>query len=78
MTKKLRNYINGQWMESKTAKWLEVKNPATDEGIALCPESTAEEIDQAVKAAQDAFWNWRATPPPRRATLICQRRGFPC
>ena len=68
--KKLKNYINGQWVESKTAKWLEVKNPATDEVIALVPESTAEEIDQTVKAAQDAFWNWRATPPPRRAKLL--------
>ena len=68
--KKLKNYINGQWVESKTSKWLEVKNPAKDEVIALAPESTAEEIDQTVKAAQDAFWNWRTTPPPRRAKLL--------
>jgi len=68
--KRLKNYINGQWMESKTGKWLEVKNPATDEVIAECPESTPEEIDQTVKAAQDAFWNWRTTPPPRRAKLL--------
>jgi malonate-semialdehyde dehydrogenase (acetylating) / methylmalonate-semialdehyde dehydrogenase len=68
--KRLRNYINGQWVESKTGKWLEVKNPATDEVIAECPESTPEEIDQTVKAAQDAYWNWRTTPPPRRAKLL--------
>jgi len=23
--KKLKNYINGQWVESKTGQWLEVK-----------------------------------------------------
>ncbi len=23
--KKLKNYINGQWVESKTKKWLEVQ-----------------------------------------------------
>ncbi len=68
--KKLKDYINGQWVESKTGKWLEVRNPATDEVIALCPETTGEEIDRTVKAAQDAFWNWRITPPPRRAKFM--------
>ncbi len=68
--KRLKNYINGQWVESKTNRWLEVRNPAKDEVIALCPEVTNEEIDRTVKAAQDAFWNWRITPPPRRAKLL--------
>jgi malonate-semialdehyde dehydrogenase (acetylating) / methylmalonate-semialdehyde dehydrogenase len=68
--RKLKLYINGEWVESKTNRWLEVKNPAKDEVIALCPESTKEEIDMAVKAAQAAFWKWRITPPPRRAKLL--------
>jgi malonate-semialdehyde dehydrogenase (acetylating)/methylmalonate-semialdehyde dehydrogenase len=68
--RKLKNYINGQWVESKTNRWLEVRNPAKDEVIALCPEVTQEEIDQGVRAAQEAFWAWRTTPPPRRAKLL--------
>ena len=68
--KKLKLYINGQWVESKTKKWLEVKNPAKDEVIALCPETTKEEIDETVRVAQEAFWSWRNTPPPRRAKLL--------
>ncbi len=68
--KKLKNYINGQWVESKTSRWLEVRNPAKDEVIALCPETTKEEIDRTVKAAQEVFWSWRITPPPRRAKLL--------
>ena len=70
MKKRLGNYINGQWADSKTKEWLEVRNPATDEVIALCPESTKEEINQAVKAAQEAFWAWRTTPSSRRANLL--------
>ena len=62
--KKLKNYINGQWVESKTDQWLEVRNPAKDEVIALCPETTKEEVDRTVKAAQEVFWSWRITPPP--------------
>lgn len=68
--KRLKNYINGQWMESKTNRWLEVRNPATDEVIALCPETTPDEIDRTVRVAQEAFWAWRTTPPPRRAKYL--------
>ncbi len=60
--KKLKNYINGQWVESKTDQWLEVRNPAKDEVIALCPETTKEEIDQTVRAAQEAFWRLESNP----------------
>jgi malonate-semialdehyde dehydrogenase (acetylating)/methylmalonate-semialdehyde dehydrogenase len=68
--KKLKIYINGQWVDSKSDRWLEVRNPATDEVIALCPEVTQEEIERTVRAAQEAFWGWRVTPPPRRAKLL--------
>lgn len=33
--KKLKNNINGQWVESRTNQWLEVKNPAKDQVIGL-------------------------------------------
>jgi hypothetical protein len=33
--KKLKNYINGLWVESRTNQWLEVGNPAKDELISL-------------------------------------------
>ena len=68
--KKLKNYINGQWVESKTHRWLEVRNPATDEVIALCPETTPDEIDRTVRLAQEAFWSWRNTPPHKRAKFL--------
>jgi malonate-semialdehyde dehydrogenase (acetylating)/methylmalonate-semialdehyde dehydrogenase len=68
--KKLKNFINGQWVESKAHRWLEVRNPATDEVIAVCPETTPDEIDRTVRVAQEAFWWWRMTPPPRRAKFL--------
>lgn len=68
--KKLKIYIDGKWRESQSEKWLEVRNPATDEVIALCAEVTPQEIEEAVQAAQKAFWGWRMTPPPRRARLL--------
>ena len=60
------NYINGTWMESKTAEWRDVVNPATAEAIAQVPLSTAAEVDAAVESAAIAFRDWRRTPAEDR------------
>ncbi|MGA2317508.1 MAG: aldehyde dehydrogenase family protein [Thermodesulfobacteriota bacterium] len=75
MVEKLRNFINGEWVESKTADYTEVRNPATDEVIALCPNSTLEEVDITVRAAKEAFEGWRFTPPPARAKCLFNLRA---
>jgi len=65
----LRNFINGEWVESK-GEIVDVVNPATCETIARVPISTKDEIDAAVEAAQEAFPDWRATPPVARARYL--------
>lgn len=62
MTRKLKNYIGGQWVESETRDYVPVHNPATGEVLAECPESTTGDVDRAVQAARDAFHEWRSTP----------------
>ena len=47
-----------------------VFDPATGETIALLPYSTAEEIDEAVGAAREAFPEWSGTPVPDRAQVM--------
>lgn len=64
---KLKNYINGEWVESKSSQFREVVNPATGAVIAHVPLSTDEEIEDAVNAAHEAFRAWRETPPVVRA-----------
>lgn len=44
--KHLKNYIDGEWVESQSKELLEVRNPATDEVIAHVPLSTAEEVER--------------------------------
>lgn len=63
----IRNYINGEWVDSASRRFLEVVNPATAETIAEVPISTPEEVRGAVSAAKEAFWEWRETPPLTRA-----------
>ncbi len=63
---RVRNYIDGEWVESGSTRVLDVVNPATTEGIAEVPMATAAEAEQAVTAAAEAYEEWRETPPAIR------------
>ena len=67
---KLKNYIAGEWRESSAPERLEVLNPTTDQAIAQVPLSTAGEVEEAVKAANEAFGEWRETPPTSRVQYL--------
>lgn len=67
---KLKNYINGEWVESKTTKYEDVYNPATKEVIAQVPISTKEDIDYAIEVAAKAFEKWKNVAVPRRARIL--------
>ncbi|MDR9797324.1 methylmalonate-semialdehyde dehydrogenase [Aeribacillus pallidus] len=67
---KLKNYINGEWVESKATKYEDVYNPATKEVIGQVPLSTKEEVDEAVEVAKKAFEEWKNVPVPRRARIL--------
>ena len=63
---RLKNYINGSWVDSETSDYLQVQNPATEEVLGEVPMSTAADVDRAVAAAKAAFDGWRRTPPAAR------------
>jgi len=67
---RLQNYIDGDWVESSAKKTLDVIDPAKDRTIAQVPLSGAAEVDEAVEAAQEAFAEWRETPPTTRARYM--------
>lgn len=66
MTERLKNYIAGSWRTSVSGQGLPVVNPATASVLAEVPLSPAEEVDQAVVAARQAFRGWRPTPVGER------------
>ncbi|WVF72915.1 methylmalonate-semialdehyde dehydrogenase (acylating) [Kwoniella sp. CBS 6097] len=65
-----KNYIGGEFRESKADKWLEVRDPSTQTVLTHVPETTAEEFDQAVDAAQQAFQTWSKTSVMRRQRVM--------
>jgi len=66
----IKNYINGEWIDSKSTQLLDVVNPATTEVMARVPLSTPEEVEAAIQAAKGAYWEWRETPPLSRARYM--------
>jgi len=69
--KRIKNYINGKWVDSKSGQTFRSINPANkDEVIGIVSKSGREDIDQAVKAAGGAYNGWRLTPAPRRGEIL--------
>ncbi|MCA9766348.1 MAG: CoA-acylating methylmalonate-semialdehyde dehydrogenase [Carnobacterium sp.] len=68
--RKLKNYINGEWVESKTTKYEDVYNPATKEVIARVPLSTKEDVELATESASEAFKKWSNVPVSRRSSIL--------
>ena len=66
-----RNYINGAWVESKSPKVAERRNPAdTDEVVARVALWTRQEAKEAIVAAKAALPRWRETPTPVRGNIL--------
>ncbi|HKZ50771.1 MAG TPA: aldehyde dehydrogenase family protein, partial [Dehalococcoidia bacterium] len=64
------SYVRGKWVPAKSGRTIENENPATREVLGLFPDSGAEDVAEAVSAAEEAFPAWRATPAPRRAEIL--------
>lgn len=68
--RRLKNYINGEWVNSQTTNYEDVLNPATKEIICQVPLSTKEDVELATKASLAAFEKWKNVAVPRRARIL--------
>ncbi|QHZ49095.1 CoA-acylating methylmalonate-semialdehyde dehydrogenase [Bacillus sp. NSP9.1] len=68
--KKMRNNINGEWVDSLAAEVEEVVNPANGKTIAYVPLSVREDVERAVRAAQHAYETWSSVPVPNRTRRL--------
>lgn len=70
MAQKIKLFINGAFVDSKTTEFLPVENPATLETIAEVPLTTIAEIDEAIALAGEAFKTWKEVATPERGRLF--------
>lgn len=70
MREYLKNYINGQWVDSIGGKRHDVISPSTEEACTAITLGTAADVDAAVAAAQAAFVSFSQTTREERLALL--------
>lgn len=71
MSRKFQNFISGKWVDAKSGKTFENRNPANwDDVVGVFPRSGKEDVDEAVRAARAAFEKWRLVPAPKRGDIM--------
>src|SRR5260370_19241639 len=66
-----KNFINGEWLESRSWKAYENRNPAnSEELVGMFVSSTAEDADADGDGAKEAYKAWRLFPAPKRAEIL--------
>src|SRR3990172_7906221 len=79
MVEKVRNFINGKWVNAVEGRMLKSINPAdTTDTVGIIPRSGQKDIDMAVAAARNAYNKWRLTPAPRRGEIILKAAELLC
>jgi len=74
MAEKLKYFINGEYVESKTTKYTELYNPSTGEITGYAPCCTKEEVEEAIKVAKNAYPAWANTPVIKRSQILYKVR----
>jgi len=67
---RLKNYINGEWIDAPIA--YTQTNPATCELVSEIPETPKDQFDLAVSSAETAFKTWSQTSVMHRARFMMQ------
>lgn len=69
--RELKNFVNGEYVASKSGETIDIINPANGEVYATSPISNEADIDAAYKAADKAFESWsQSTPGERQLALF--------
>ncbi len=67
---KILNYIDGKLLEPTTGKYLDNINPAIGEVYSNIPDSSAADVELAVKAAEKAKAEWGKMPIEDRSEML--------
>lgn len=68
--KNLKMYINGNFVDGKSGKFIDVLNPSTEEVVSRQPDGTVEDVNEAINAAEKAQEAWAKTPAVERGKYL--------
>ena len=67
---KILNYIDGKLLPAKNQQWLANIEPATGQVYSELPDSDANDVQDAVAAAENAFDSWAKLPSEKRSAIL--------
>ncbi|KAN0047454.1 hypothetical protein ACTA71_001836 [Dictyostelium dimigraforme] len=65
-----KNFINGEYVEPIDKKYLNNYDPSVGEVYSLVPDSNEKDINEAVKAAKEAFPSWSSKSAQERSDML--------
>lgn len=67
---RIKNFINGEYLEPIEGGYLDNYEPGTGQIYCQIPNSTQEDLELAVKGAQEAFPSWSKMPIDKRSRIL--------
>lgn len=67
---KIQNYINGEFADAVSGKVIDNYEPATGAVYSVIPDSDAIDVENAYKAAKEAFPGWKNTPAEEKFRIL--------
>lgn len=67
---KLQNFVNGEYTNSSSNQYIDNYEPATGKVYSLIPDSNAQDVEEAVKAAEAAFPIWSNMSKEERGDIL--------
>jgi aminomuconate-semialdehyde/2-hydroxymuconate-6-semialdehyde dehydrogenase len=69
---RINNFINGEFVEPISGRYLDNIEPATGKPYSQVADSDAQDVDLAVTAAEKAFCDWSKKPATERSRFLLQ------
>lgn len=66
----VQNFINGRYVDSRDGQTTDLVNPSTAKVFAQAALSGAQDVDDAMLAAKNAFSTWSQTTPSQRSLAL--------
>ena len=70
MYEKFGQFIHGKWMKASSGETYEVINPANEEIIGHASKASPEDVEKALKSAQQGLEVWKKTTPWQRSYIL--------
>ena len=70
MYEKFGQFIDGKWMKASSGETYEVINPANEEILGHAAKASPEDVEKALKSAQQGLEVWKKTTPWQRSYIL--------